>query len=112
MPLPGALWIIVRAVLGGAVQDFVIRFSSMRRDGKSLGQMAREEVRKLRGGAALLTVLFIMIILLAVIAPVVVNWIGILRGTREAKVNEAPYVMFCAQPEDLLTRTEGETVCP
>ena len=53
-----------------------------------------------------------MIILLAVIAPVVVNWIGILRGTREAKVNEAPYVMFCAQPEDLLTRTEGETVCP
>src|SRR5579871_780095 len=43
--LPGALWIIIGAVLGGAVQDFVILFASMRRDGKSLGKMAREEIR-------------------------------------------------------------------
>ena len=42
--LPGTLWIIIGAVLGGAVQDFVILFASMRRDGKSLGQMAREEI--------------------------------------------------------------------
>src|SRR5918993_1266894 len=71
--LPGTLWIILGAVVGGAVQDFVILFCSMRRDGKSLGQMAREEIGKIGGITALLTVLLIMIILLAVIALVVVN---------------------------------------
>src|SRR5579872_4955983 len=71
--LPGTLWIIIGAVLGGAVQDFVILFASMRRDGKSLGQMAREEIGKLGGFIAMLTVLLIMIILLAVVALVVVN---------------------------------------
>ncbi len=71
--LPGTLWIIVGAVLGGAVQDFVILFASMRRDGKSLGEMAREEIGKVGGFTALLTVLLIMVILLAVVALVVVN---------------------------------------
>ncbi len=71
--LPGTLWIIVGAVLGGAVQDFVILFCSMRRNGKSLGQMAREEIGKVGGFTALVTVLLIMIILLAVVALVVVN---------------------------------------
>jgi carbon starvation protein len=71
--LPGTLWIIIGGVLGGAVHDFVILFASMRRDGKSLGQMAREEIGKLGGFVALLTVLMIMVILLAVVALVVVN---------------------------------------
>src|ERR1700738_3219779 len=71
--LPGTLWIIIGCVLGGAVQDFVILFCSMRRNGKSLGQMAREEIGKAGGFTALLTVLLIMIILLAVVALVVVN---------------------------------------
>ena len=71
--LPGTLWIILGACLGGAVQDFVILFASMRRDGKSLGQMAREEIGKVGGFVALVTVLLIMIILLAVVALVVVN---------------------------------------
>src|SRR6202049_4296731 len=71
--LPGTLWIIIGATLGGAVQDFVILFASMRRNGKSLGQMAREESGKVGGFVALLTVLLIMIILLAVVALVVVN---------------------------------------
>jgi carbon starvation protein len=71
--LPGTLWIIIGAVLGGAVQDFVILFASMRRDGKSLGQMAREEIGKIGGFIALVTVLIIMVILLAVVALVVVN---------------------------------------
>ncbi|MCC7154430.1 MAG: carbon starvation protein A [Bryobacterales bacterium] len=71
--LPGTLWIIIGVVLGGAVQDFLILFCSIRRDGKSLGQMAREEIGRLGGITALVTVLFIMIILLAVIALVVVN---------------------------------------
>lgn len=71
--LPGTLWIIFGVVIGGAVQDFVILFCSVRRNGKSLGQMAREEIGRLGGGTALLTVLLIMIILLAVIGLVVVN---------------------------------------
>jgi carbon starvation protein len=71
--LPGALWIIVGAVLGGAVQDFVILFASMRRNGKSLGEMARDEIGAVGGFTALVTVLSIMIILLAVVALVVVN---------------------------------------
>jgi carbon starvation protein len=71
--LPGTLWIIIGAVFGGAVQDFVILFASMRRDGKSLGQIAREEVGKVGGIVALITVLLIMIILLAVVSLVVVN---------------------------------------
>ena len=71
--LPGTLWIIVGAVLGGCIQDFIILFCSMRRDGKTLGQMAREEIGKVGGVVALVTVLLIMIILLAVVALVVVN---------------------------------------
>jgi carbon starvation protein len=71
--LPGVLWIIIGAVLGGAIQDFVILFCSMRRNGKSLGQMAREEIGRVGGFTALITVLLIMVILLAVIALVVVN---------------------------------------
>jgi len=71
--LPGTLWIVIGAVLGGAVQDFVILFASMRRDGKSLGEMAREEIGKVGGFAALFTVLLIMVILLAVVGLVVVN---------------------------------------
>jgi len=71
--LPGTLWLIVGAVLGGCVQDFVILFCSMRRDGKSLGQMAREEVSRRGGFIAQIAVLAIMIILLAVVGLVVVN---------------------------------------
>jgi carbon starvation protein len=71
--LPGTLWIIAGAVFGGAVQDFIILFASMRRDAKSLGQMAREEIGKVGGLVALVTVLLIMIILLAVVGLVVVN---------------------------------------
>src|SRR5580658_9524405 len=76
--LPGTLWILIGAVLVGAVQDFVILFSSLRRDGKSLGEMAREEIGKVGGFAALFTVLLIMVILLAVVGLVVVN---ALRGS-------------------------------
>src|SRR5664280_2391317 len=76
--LPGTLWIVIGAVLGGAVQDLIILFASMRRDGKSLGQMAREEIGKAGGFAATVTVLLITIIMLAVMALVVVN---ALRGS-------------------------------
>ena len=71
--LPGTLWLIAGAALAGCVQDFIILFCSIRRDGKSLGQMAREEVSKRGGMIALVAVLAIMVILLAVIALVVVK---------------------------------------
>ena len=71
--LPGTLWLIIGVVLAGAVQDFVILFASMRRDGKSLGQMAREEINRPAGVAAMVAILFIMIVLIAVLALIVVN---------------------------------------
>jgi carbon starvation protein len=71
--LPGTLWLVIGVVLGGAVQDFTILFCSLRRDGKSLGQMAKEEVSRVTGVTAMIAVLAIMIILLAVLALIVVN---------------------------------------
>lgn len=71
--LPGTLWILIGVVLGGAVQDFVILFCSMRRDGKSLGQMVKEELNSAAGVIGIIAILSIMIILLAVLALVVVN---------------------------------------
>src|SRR5690349_24461603 len=71
--LPGTLWILAGVVLGGAVQDFCILCGSLRRDGRSLGQMAKDEIGPLGGFAALLGVFFIMVILIAVLALVVVN---------------------------------------
>jgi carbon starvation protein len=71
--LPGTLWLIAGAALAGCVQDFIILFCSIRRDGKSLGQMAREEISRRGGFIAQLAVLAIMIILLGVIALVIVN---------------------------------------
>jgi carbon starvation protein len=71
--LPGTLWIVIGGVLGGCVQDFVILFCSVRRDGKSLGQMAKDEIGTLGGWTTLLAVLLILVILIAVVALVVVN---------------------------------------
>src|SRR5437867_12740491 len=71
--LPGALWILIGVVLGGAVQDFVILFCSMRRNGKSLGQMVKEELNTTAGYIGVVAILAIMIILLAVLALVVVK---------------------------------------
>src|ERR671939_1557286 len=71
--LPGTIWIIVGVILAGAVQDITTLFFSMRRDGKTLGQMAREEIGPVGGAAALIAVLSIMVILLAVLALVLVN---------------------------------------
>jgi carbon starvation protein len=71
--LPGTIWLIAGVVLGGAVQDFLILCASMRRDGKSLGQIAKEEVNPVAGMAAMVAIFAIMVILLAVLALVVVN---------------------------------------
>ena len=71
--LPGMLWILVGVAIGGAVQDFVILAASVRRNGKSIGQMAKEEIGPIAGFTALVAVLGIMIVLIAVLALVVVN---------------------------------------
>jgi carbon starvation protein len=71
--LPGMLWILIGATLGGAVHDCVIMFCSVRRRGKSLGQMMHDEVGPFAGLLALVSIIAIMIILLAVLALVVVN---------------------------------------
>jgi carbon starvation protein len=71
--LPGTLWIIAGAVVGGCVQDMTILSLSTRRDGRSLGQMARDELGPFGGFAALIGTLLIMIILIAVLGLVVVN---------------------------------------
>ena len=71
--LPGTLWILVGAVLGGCVQDMTILFLSTRRNGRSLGQMARDELGPIGGYAAIVGTLVIMLILIAVLGLVVVN---------------------------------------
>ncbi|MGK3650187.1 carbon starvation CstA family protein [Pseudarthrobacter enclensis] len=74
--LPGTIWIIVGVVLAGAVQDYLVMFFSMRRGGRSLGQMAREELGVIGGTAALIATLLIMVIIVAILALVVVNALG------------------------------------
>ncbi|WP_142059847.1 carbon starvation CstA family protein [Pseudarthrobacter sp. B4EP4b] len=71
--LPGTIWIIIGVVLAGAVQDYLVMFFSMRRGGRSLGQMAREELGVIGGTAALVATLLIMVIIVAILALVVVN---------------------------------------
>ncbi len=71
--LPGTLWILIGATLGGGVHDMIILFASVRRGGKTLGQMVKEEIGRGVGALALVSVLAIMIILLAVLALVVVQ---------------------------------------
>jgi carbon starvation protein len=71
--LPGTIWIIIGVVLAGAVQDYLVMFFSMRRGGRSLGQMAREELGVIGGTAALIATLLIMVIIVAILALVVVN---------------------------------------
>ncbi|MBT2567675.1 carbon starvation protein A [Arthrobacter sp. ISL-85] len=74
--LPGTIWIIVGVVFAGAVQDYLVLFFSMRRGGRSLGQMAREELGVIGGTAALIATLLIMVIIVAILALVVVNALG------------------------------------
>ncbi|MCI1020286.1 carbon starvation protein A [Microbacterium sp. C5A9] len=74
--LPGTIWIIVGVVLAGAVQDYLVMFFSMRRGGRSLGQMARDELGRFGGTAAIIATLLIMIIITAILALVVVNALG------------------------------------
>ncbi len=113
--LPGTIWIIVGVIFAGAVQDYLVLFYSMRRGGRSLGQMAKEELGPVGGYAAILATLTIMIIITAILALVVVNALGespwgvfsvgmtipialfmgvYLRYIRPGKVNEVSIIGF------------------
>ena len=74
--LPGTLWIIVGVILAGAVQDYLVLFFSMRRGGRTIGQMARDELGRIGGTAAIIAALLIMLIIVAILALVVVNALG------------------------------------
>src|SRR5512137_1521151 len=71
--LPGTLWLLIGVVLAGAVQDFMILFASIRRDGKSLGEMVKDEIGSVAGVLSLIAIVSIMIILIAVLGLVVVK---------------------------------------
>ncbi|KII28704.1 carbon starvation protein A [Pseudomonas fluorescens] len=81
--LPGTLWLIAGVVLAGAVQDFMVLFMSTRRNGRSLGDMVREEMGRIPGTIALFGCFLIMIIILAVLALIVVKALA-----------ESPWGMF------------------
>ena len=81
--LPGMLWLIAGVVLAGAVQDFMVLFISSRRDGRSLGDLVREEMGPVAGTIALFGAFLIMIIILAVLAMIVVKALA-----------ESPWGMF------------------
>jgi len=74
--LPGTIWIIVGVLLAGAVQDYLVLFFSMRRGGRTIGQMARDELGRIGGTAAIIASLLIMLIIIAILALVVVNALG------------------------------------
>lgn len=74
--LPGTLWILIGVVVAGAVQDFVVLFCSMRRDGRSLGEMIKMEMGTVAGSIALIGTLAIMIIILAALGLIVVKALG------------------------------------
>ncbi len=74
--LPGTIWIIVGVIFAGAVQDYVVLFFSMRRGGRTIGQMARQELGRIGGTAAIVASLLIMLIIVAILALVVVNALG------------------------------------
>src|SRR5439155_8232584 len=74
--LPGLAWIVVGVCLGGAVQDFLVLSASMRRDGKSLAQIAFSDIGPIAGTAAMLAILFIIVIALAGLGKVVVKALG------------------------------------
>jgi carbon starvation protein len=109
--LPGTLWILAGVVIGGAVQDFCILCGSLRRDGRSLGQMAKDEIGPLGGFAALVGVFLIMVILIAVLALVVVNalrqspWGAFTVGATIPIAMIMGWYMKAVRPHDVLGAT-------
>ena len=107
--VPGTLWILIGATrLGGGVHDAVVLFGSMRRDGKSLGQMARDELGPIGGAVALIGVMSIMIILIAVLGLVVVN---AMRHSPWATSTVAATIPIAILIGPVHARTSGRAEC-
>jgi carbon starvation protein len=92
--LPGTIWIVVGVVLAGAVQDYMVLWASTKRGGRSLGQMARDELGPIGGVAAIIAVLVIMMILLAVLGIVVVQALAALKGPDGQLHGGSPWGVF------------------
>jgi carbon starvation protein len=92
--LPGTIWIVVGVVLAGAVQDYMVLWASVKRRGRSLGQMARDELGVVGGVAALIAVLVIMVILLAVLGIVVVQALAATAGPDGTLHGGSPWGVF------------------
>ncbi|NKY48967.1 carbon starvation CstA family protein [Nocardia vermiculata] len=92
--LPGTLWIVIGVVVAGAVQDYLVLWASVKRRGRSLGQMARDELGPVGGVAALVAVLVIMVILLAVLGIVVVNALAAKEGADGQLHGGSPWGVF------------------
>ncbi|MFC9438426.1 carbon starvation CstA family protein [Nocardia sp. NPDC057030] len=92
--LPGVLWIVIGVVFAGAVQDYLVLWASTRRRGRSLGQMARDELGVVGGVAAIIAVLVIMMILLAVLGIVVVNALAATPGKDGTLQGGSPWGVF------------------
>ncbi|WP_026343363.1 carbon starvation CstA family protein [Nocardia sp. BMG111209] len=92
--LPGTIWIVVGVVLAGAVQDYMVLWASVKRRGRSLGQMARDELGVVGGIAALIAVLVIMVILLAVLGIVVVQALAATTGPDGKLHGGSPWGVF------------------
>ncbi|MQY28538.1 carbon starvation CstA family protein [Nocardia aurantia] len=92
--LPGTIWIVVGVVLAGAVQDYMVLWASVKRRGRSLGQMARDELGVVGGVAALIAVLVIMVILLAVLGIVVVQALAATAGPDGKLHGGSPWGVF------------------
>ncbi|WP_433658977.1 carbon starvation CstA family protein [Nocardia sp. CA-128927] len=92
--LPGTIWIVIGVVFAGAVQDYLVLWASTRRRGRSLGQMARDELGAVGGVAAIIAVLVIMMILLAVLGIVVVNALAATPGKDGTLQGGSPWGVF------------------
>jgi carbon starvation protein len=92
--LPGTIWIVVGVVLAGAVQDYMVLWASTKRGGRSLGQMARDELGPIGGVAAIIAVLVIMVILLAVLGIVVVQALAAVKGPDGQLHGGSPWGVF------------------
>ena len=107
--LPGLLWIVIGVCLGGAVQDFLVLVASMRRNGRSLAQIAFEEIGKVGGTAAMMAILFIIVIALAGLGKVVVNALG---GEKVQYPGDSSLVLTGTPPPKVVMDDKGQYQIP
>src|SRR5438874_604931 len=106
--LPGLVWIVVGVCLGGAVQDFLVLSASIRRDGKSLAQIAFSDIGPIAGTAAMIAILFIIVIALAGLGKVVVKALG----GEEVKYPAGSELVFPGANRQMATDANGHLIVP